>query len=184
MKRWILGFVAVLVAVVLLQSSWHFTTPVARAEPAASKTTRIGVYDPRAVAIAYAGSEAFKQQLREKQKEMEKAKADNDQAKIKELKEWGQNGQVRLHLQGFAGAPVDDILAGVKDQLPKVAQAANVQVITLRPNYIDPSVEIVDVTDDLIKLWSPDAKALKTIEGLRKVAPLPIEQIAKMGAND
>jgi hypothetical protein len=184
MKRWLMGLAAIVLATVIMQSMWHFTTLDALGGPAAAKTMRIGVYDPRAVALAYAHSQVFGQRLGEKQKEMEKAKAGNDQAKIKELKAWGQDAQVRLHLQGFAGAAVDDILVGVQDQLSKVAQATNVQAITLRPDYTVPDVEVVDVTDDLVKLWDPDAQTLKVIASLKKVAPLPIEQIAKMGAND
>ncbi len=184
MNRWLLGFVAAVLGTLMIESARQNTAMLARADPPATKQIRFGVYDPRAVAVAYGRSQAFRRQLNEKQKEMEIAKAAQDQDKIKELQAWGQDGQMRLHLQAFAGAPVDDILAQVKDQLPKVADAANVQVISLPPDYTNPDVEIVDITDDLVKLWSPDARALKIIADLRRTAPLPIEQIAKMGPND
>jgi hypothetical protein len=184
MKRWISGLLAILLAGIVLASAWYFTAPEARANPPGGKAIRIGVYDPRAVAVAYAHSQFFRQRLAAKRKEWEKAKAANDQAKIKELDAWGADQQIRLHLQGFAAAPVDDLLADVKDQLPRIAETANVQDISLHPDYASPGVEVVDITDDLVKLWAPDAKTLKMIAGLRKSPPIPIEQIAKMGPND
>jgi len=142
------------------------------------------VYDPRAVAIAYAHSQFSREKLAPKMDELAKARAAKDTAKVNELETWGKDQQMRLHLQGFAGAPVDDLMAQVKEQIPAVAAAANVQSIGLRPDYTAPGVEVVDVTDDLVKLWSPDARTLKMIAGVRATAPIAIEQIAKMGPND
>jgi hypothetical protein len=184
MKRIFLGLLAALLAAVMMESASRFTGGPAHADATQPNQIRIGVYDPRAVAIAYAGSPLFHDRLAANRKQYEAAKAANDQAKIKELTAWGQNQQIRLHLQGFAGAPVDDILADVKDELPPIAAADNVQSIGLRPDYTAPGVEVVDVTDDLVKLWSPNEKTLKIIASLVKTAPLPIEQIAKMGPND
>jgi hypothetical protein len=184
MKRWLLGSAAIVLVILATGPAWRTATFGADANPPTTAKVRIGVYDPRAVAIVYANSAPFKQKLRAKHQELDAAKAANDQAKIKELEAWGADQQVRLHLQGFAAAPVDDLMADVKGQLPDVAAAADVQSIGLRPDFVAPGVEIVDVTDELVKLWSPDAKTLKIIAQLKTIAPLPIEQIAKMGPND
>jgi hypothetical protein len=157
--------------------------PLARGQATQPVGLCVGVYDPRAIAIAYVNSNLFRAAMNEKQSEMKKATADNDRAKIKELRAWGEGGQIRLHLQGFAGAPVDDILAQVSDKLPEVAAAAGVDVITLKPIFAAPNVTTVDVTDRLVGLFTSDPQAIKTIAELRATKPLPIEEIATMPAN-
>ncbi len=75
-------------------------------EKKAAKPLRVGVYDSRAIAIASGPTEWFNKPVREKMKEMEKAKAANDQQKIKELQAWGQQQQQKSHLMAFGTAPV------------------------------------------------------------------------------
>ena len=74
---------------------------------------RIGVYDSRAVAVAYAPSEWNEKRLKEKMAEMEKAKSAGEAKKIAELEAWGNDQQAKLHRQGFSTAPVDDILENI-----------------------------------------------------------------------
>jgi len=38
----------------------------------------------------------------------------------------------------------------------------------------------VDVTDDLVKLYDPSEKTLKTARSVRAVKPVPLTQIANM----
>jgi len=73
-------------------------------------------------------------------------------------------------LQCFSTASVADILEKVKDQLPKVAQEAGVDIIVSKWEiaYSNSTSEIVDVTSHLVKLFNPDEQTLKFIEGLPK----------------
>jgi hypothetical protein len=129
---------------------------------------RVGQYDARAVAVAWAVSNPHAKIMADKVDEMKNAKAAGDQAKIKSLEEWGKRHQETLHRQGFSGADVSDILARVKDQVPGVAQSAGVDVLVRRADYLDPSVEVVDVTDELVKLFEPSERTLKAIAALKK----------------
>jgi hypothetical protein len=76
--------------------------------------------------------------------------------------------QMRLHDQVFGDSPVDNVLAGVKDKLPAVAEAARVDVIASGELYPAPGVQIVtkDVTDELVRVLvpQPDEKLLKRME--------------------
>jgi hypothetical protein len=141
---------------------------------------RIGVYDCRAIAVAYAQTAAWNREISANMKAMEQAKTAGDGKRVAELKAWGKNQQRRLHRQGFAGAPVDDILAKVKDRLPDIAAKTRVAVITRSADYVASGVEVVDVTDDLVTLFEPSPKTLRTIAELRKHPPLTEEEVENM----
>lgn len=157
--------------------------------PAAAQSTgtpkvRIGTYDARAVAVAYAHSELNNQQVKEKMQELKDAEAREDAKRVKELKAWGEAHQWLLHMQGFAGAPVEDILARKKDEVAAVAKAAGVEAIARKADYTAANVEVVDVTDELVKLFKPSEKALKTIAEVRKhpaMGMAELEQALKSG---
>jgi hypothetical protein len=143
---------------------------------------RIGTYDSRAIAIAYAHSRF--NPVKEKWAAYEKAKAAGDREKIKELEAWGQEHQRQLHFQGFSRVPVDDLLAPVKDGVAKLARERQLAAITMSCDFTGGQVELVDVTEDLVKLYDPSEKTLKTARGVRAVKPVPLTQIAKMPAKE
>lgn len=142
---------------------------------------RVGVYDSRAVAIAFAHSDWNEKRLELKMAEMEKAKAIGDTKKNKELEEWGKAQQARLHRQGFGAAAVDDILEHIKDNLPQIAKDANVIALVSKwdkkmlKGY--KSAELIDVTDLIAAQFNPNEKVLKTIEQIKKKKPIPLWQL-------
>jgi hypothetical protein len=142
--------------------------PLARAQSGGTPKLRIGTYDARAVAVAYAASEMFQKQMREKRQELKDAEGKGDAKRTKKLKAWGESQQWLLHMQGFAGAPVESILVNLKEPLAVAAKAAGVQVVARQADFTDDRVEIVDVTDQVVKLFHPSEKTLKTIRELRQ----------------
>ena len=84
-----------------------------------------------------------------------------------------------MHQQVFSIASVADILEKVKADLPKIAQEAGVDIIVSKWEvaYKNPSIEIVDVTSHLVKLFNPDEKTLKLIEYLPKQSPIPLVKL-------
>jgi hypothetical protein len=142
---------------------------------------RVGVYDSRAVAIAYANSAVFRESMKTSQAEYEKAKASKDDKRMKEIEARMKLQQRRLHEQGFSTGSVACIMAKapVKDALPEVARKANVQVIVGKweLNHQSPDVEAVEVTDELVALFHPGEKVLGWVKDLKNHAPVPIEEI-------
>ncbi len=142
---------------------------------------RIGIYDSRAVAIAYAHSEWNEARLKSKMEEMEKAKATGDTKKIEELEAWGPAQQAKLHRQGFSTAPVDDILEHIKDKLPEIREQANVSCLVSKwdkktlKRY--KSSELVDVTDLITAPFNPNEKTLRTIKEIKDIKPIPLWQL-------
>lgn len=143
-------------------------------------TIRVGTYDSRAIAIAFGRSDIAARQIAELRQKYADAKAAGDEKLEKELNEQGRARQVRMHLQAFSNAPVQDALDAVRDELSLVARDAGVVLITSAADFHDPSVELVDVTDELVHLFAPTDDTLRIIADCRKQKPLPIEQVAKI----
>src|SRR5688572_16736637 len=60
---------------------------------------RIGTYDSRAIAVAYARSEQFASHMRELQRRRAEAVKAKDKKLIEQLEAQGQAMQIRMHLQ-------------------------------------------------------------------------------------
>ena len=108
----------------------------------------------------------------------ERAKAAGDRDAIKELESWGQNLQRLLHFQGFGHVPVPDLLEPVKDGVKEVAQRRGLAAITMGCDFTAGTVELVDVTEDLVKLYDPTEKTLKTALGIRSAKPVDLIRLA------
>lgn len=161
--------------------------PQPAAAPAAAVVSsgdhvRIGTYDSRAVAIAYARSPSFNATLSDLRTRHKAATDAGDKKLAEELSHKGELSQVRLHLQGFSNAPVDDCLEPIRPELAAIAQRRGVVAITAKADWS--SAEVVDVTDDITALFHPDAQTARILADVRTHKPLPIEEVAKLPAND
>ena len=139
----------------------------------------VGTYDSRCIAVAFKRSSLHN--MDEQLKAYDKAKADGDTKKVAELERWGETQQRKAHFQAFGQYPVHDILDRVKDKLPTVAEQAGVGVIVCRTDYTAQNMKTVDITDELVALFDPDEKTLKTIQSLRTKDPIPFETLIHLG---
>lgn len=159
----------------------------AAAKPAAKPTVRIGVYDSRGVALAHARSprEGIREAMVKMRADYEQAKARGDSARVKQLGREGPWMQVRLHQRGFSTAGAGDLLAKVADRLPGVAREAGVVLIVSKWElpFHDASVEVVDVTVPLAKLFQPDEETLRILAELASQKPIPFDELP-LDAND
>ena len=139
---------------------------------------RIGVYDSRAVAAAYANSTEFQETVKAVSADCEKAQAAKDETRLKELDSRMKLQQRWVHEQVFSTGSVAGIVAKVKAALPGVAKKARVQAIVSKweLNHREPDVEVVDVTEDLALLFHASDNAQKW-RGILKHAPVPMEEI-------
>ena len=142
-------------------------------------TLRIGVYDSRAIAVAYGNSAEFRKSLDAVKADYQKAKEAKDDKRVKEIETQMKAQQRRLHEQGFSTGSVASIMARIKDSLPGVAKKAGVDVIVSKweVNYQAPGIKVVDVTDDLVALFHVSAKGLEWVKGIKTQPPVPIEKI-------
>ncbi len=141
---------------------------------------RIGVYDSRAVAIAFVESEPFNVLLSEFQREHDNAVAAGDQKRVEELEANVREHQKRRHLQAFSTASVDDLLEYVANDLPELREKTGVEVLLSKwdENALMeyPSAERVDVTSDLIDLFNPSERQRRSAVQIQEHQPLSLDE--------
>jgi hypothetical protein len=123
---------------------------------------RIGVYDSRCVAVAYAGSEKHEASLR-----------GLDAAAMREK-------QALMHEQGFSTAPVDDILALYPDEVAALKAKHNLDALVSKwdkPGLAQyTGANQIDVTDELIEVSKPNDGQRKSAQEIKKIKPISREQ--------
>jgi hypothetical protein len=144
----------------------------------------IGIYDSRAVAYAHFWSDGHQRKLNDLSKAAKAAKSGGQDERFKELEEALKKEQEKSHLQVFSTAPVDDVLAGMKDRLTVIEQEAG--VATLVSKWDEPALQKhrgakqVDVTDLLLREFKLDEKKMKAVQDIGKQKPLPLDQAQEL----
>ncbi|MGC3961486.1 MAG: hypothetical protein QM813_27240 [Verrucomicrobiota bacterium] len=141
---------------------------------------RVGVYDSRAVAVAWGNSTEFREFVKSMEADHKKAKEAGDGKRVKEIESQMQLRQRRAHEQAFSTGSVAPVMARVKDSLPDIAKQAGVQIIVSKweLNHHSSDVEIVDVTDKIVALWHVNERGLKWCKEIQQKPPVPIDQLA------
>jgi hypothetical protein len=141
--------------------------PCATSRPAG----RLGVYETRAIAVAWARSK-YNTRINELTADYKRAEAADDRARMRELKRQANIMQGRLHQQAFGRAPVDDLLIPISDRIPAICDEAGVERLVPIWSFEALWRPTVDVTDQLVAEYQPSVKTLKTIGELRKHPPM------------
>lgn len=142
---------------------------------ASSAPVRIGIYDNRPIALAYARSEY--NPVSSKMREYEQAKAAGDDALMKKLEQWGTTHQRQLHRQGFSRVPVTDLLEHIADDLPALARELGVDAIVFECNAHGDNVEIVDVTRDVVALFGLSDEMIEESMEISKHDPVDLDEL-------
>jgi hypothetical protein len=151
---------------------------VTRAQTTApSPKLRVGVYDSRALAVAYSASSFHDAEMKALQKELDDAQAARDTRKVDQIKARGKNMQTVAHLQAFSNGPVDNAISKVRESLPVIAAAAGVDVIVADIDFKSDRVETVDVTNLLVAQFKPNDRTQKNIEMIVKQKRIPMVDV-------
>ena len=142
----------------------------------APRAVKVGVYDSRAVAVAFAHSAQNRAVLEDLMRRRDEAKKSNATAEVGALEARGAALQERLHRQGFSTASIADILKPIEAQLPAIAQAAGVDVLMSKWDvaYRAEGVEFVDVTSAMIAPFAPTDQVRTMIDSLLEQEPLSL----------
>jgi Skp family chaperone for outer membrane proteins len=142
---------------------------------------RIGTFDSRCVAIAYARSDDFKKEIDSMKMEHKKAKEEGNTQLAEKLEQLGQTRQFLAHQQGFSNASIANILSNFKDIFPGIAKNNDLKMILSEWEimFVDESFELVDITDQLVEIFNPNEETKKILEKVKTMDPVPIEEIAK-----
>jgi hypothetical protein len=147
--------------------------------PVGADTIRLGTYDSRAIAMAWARSEH--NEVHAKMNAHREAKAAGDDATVAELERWGLMKQRELHFQGFGTYPVDACLAPIRDELPALMARKDLDAIVWMVHAQTGRVERVDVTVDLMVLLGMDrGQAVQAANAMRTIEPLDFATLYEM----
>lgn len=184
MKR--LAICAMLAAVIgLVGMSAPGAEPAGKDAGQTAKPLRVATFDSRAVALAYYRkfyrSPEFVAHLKKLKEERDQANAAGDREKARKLEAEGRAGQAHSHSQVFGSAPVDEIVAKIKDRLPEIAMQAGVDLVVSKWSltYRSPGAEFVDVTEPMARLFQPDEQTWKMLRELPKHQPVSAEELQK-----
>lgn len=152
------------------------TRVLAEATPSA-----VGVYDSRAVALAYFWSDAATQERTRLINEAKAAKASGQTARLAELSAQLSAMQKRDHLEVFSIAPANEAMAALNPKLPALQNELGVTKLVSKWDEAAlatvPAANRVDVTDRLTRELCPLTKEQqKTLESVKKNPPLPLEK--------
>jgi hypothetical protein len=140
---------------------------------------RIGIYDSRAVAVAYAGSAFQEKKMKDLTSRFKKAEEAGDTKEVSRLKAEGRAWQAQLHRQGFGTAPVDDLLAHITNDLPRIQEAADVTRLISKWDKAEldrhPKAERIDVTLQLVEAFGPTEKQRQHAIEIQKRKPVKVK---------
>ena len=128
------------------------------AQACAPKCLHVGVFNRTDLLVAFYKSAAWDQYLQDLTKQRDEARAQGDEKRVKEIEEQGAKSQEHAHLQLAGKAPLDNIFEHISDKLPAVSRETGVSVIVEMPLYNTADVELVNVTEFLVKLLPPKSK--------------------------
>jgi hypothetical protein len=135
---------------------------------------RIGIYDSRCIAVAYANSKFFNNPFSNLGPRMKAAKENNDTKEIAKIEMEGKMRQAILHDQGFGKGSVNVILETYKEKINAVAKEYKLDLIVSRWEvmYQGSNLELVDITEKMAGLFEPSDEVKQTIKEMPNHEPV------------
>ncbi len=150
--------------------------------PSVDPSERIGVYDSRAVACAFAGSKKHETIIAGWKKEFEAAEAAKDTKTMQEIKARARAAQAKMHRQGFGTAPVEDILALYPEEVEKLKRDHRLAALVSKWDSVTlgkyPKAKRIDVTDEMIEIPGPGERQRKVAREIQTKKPVAAWKIA------
>jgi len=142
---------------------------------------RVGVYDSRAIPMAYTHSQYGDDFMPKLERQKKEAEAKGDVKKAQELEKKMQRHALKKHKQVFSTTPVHDLLKVIEERIPEVAKRTGVDLIVSKWEivYLASDVEVVDVTLEMAKMFEPKLGTLEAIQELMKKEPLTEEEVER-----
>lgn len=87
--------------------------------------------------------------------------------------------QHRMHQQGFGTGSIREIMQTLSAEIPRVAEDDGVSAIVSKWElpYWSETVELVDLTPQIVALIDPSERALGVVESVKASAPISMEQL-------
>jgi hypothetical protein len=163
-----------------LTTVWLTAVMFAAPAPTPAKPLRVGVYDSRIVAFAHFWSPQTQKKLNEDAAAAKTESKSGPREKSASL----ADRQKGIHLQVFSTAPATEAMTALQSRLPALQAELGVDrfvskwdVAALRDI---PEANRIDVTDRLVREFDVPAQRAKTIEAMKRTAPLPLDEAQRL----
>jgi hypothetical protein len=139
--------------------------------------SRIGIFDSRAVAVAYCGTPRHEAEIRRLDDALKAAQESGDTARIEAADKAVWDARKRLHRQGFGTHPVDDILETIPEEIARIEDELQLTALISRwdkqalARHKD--AQQVDVTGKLIDAFHPNERQRRYAIEIQKKKPIP-----------
>jgi hypothetical protein len=177
MNRFILTIASISMPIVML----GLTQPGFAQDNGPKTRERIGVYDSRSIAVAFARSPAHEKELQHLMTEHRKAKEAGNLDKVAQLEAEGRARQEKAHKQAFSTEPVDDLLLNITNALPEIHKAAGVTIFISKWDEAGQrkyaGAEKVDVTLRLVDAFQPTERQRKRAIEIQTRKPIAPDKI-------
>ena len=144
----------------------------------------IGVYDSRAVAIAYCDSERHKAEDLRLMQALEVARQSGDAERIRNADRALWESRKRLHRQAFSTYPVDNILGQFSQETDLIKRQAGVTLLVSRwdANTLQArkNAKTIDVTERLVQMLTSEERRRRTAMSVVARKPIPPDQYEPM----
>lgn len=145
-------------------------------ETNAQTKLRIGVFDSRAVAVAFYNSKfSTNQQIfASLGTRMKEAKEKDDKDAIAKIEREASLRQVMMHEQGFGRGSINNITGAIKDKLAQLAKSENLSVIVSKWELVFSGADVVsiDVTEKIVDFFEPNEKIKSMMKEIMESEPL------------
>ena len=137
---------------------------------------RIGVFDSRAVAIAFYQSKFSntQQTFGDLRTKMEEAKGKDDKEAIAKIEREATLRQAMMHQQGFGDGSVINITGTIKEKMAQLAEDENLTAIVSKWELVFSSadIELVDITVKVVDFFEPNEKMKMMTENVMQSEPV------------
>lgn len=137
---------------------------------------RIGVFDSRAVAVAYYNSKFSNNQqiFQSLGSQMQLAKSKDDKEAISKLELEGTMRQAMMHEQGFGKGSINNITESVKDKMTQLAKNENLSAIVSKWEMIfsGKDVELIDITEKIVDFFEPNDQIKSMVKEIMQSEPV------------
>lgn len=133
----VVGVVAVAALAMTLVSQ-----PDARADQHGGGVTQVGTYDLEQVFQTYPGRQELMEAFQEAQPQMAEAQQEGNHQRMQQIQQQLQQKQQEV---------IDKFYEDVEEQLPGIAEAANVQVVALEVAWTAEGIDTLDLTGQVVE---------------------------------
>lgn len=148
-------------------ASGNSADPLGRAPAARPGVVRIGTYDSRAVALAWARSASHQRMIAAMASEAADSRRGGNIPRAEEIEQQLKQRQFMLHAVTFSNAPPTEALRSLQPHLEEVARKHGLVAIVDALDYRAQDIQTVDLTETLVDRFEPTAETRKLAHEMR-----------------